>query len=314
MKNHLKLRSRALSASIGLGVASALGLALSVDRASAAGLTFDLRAASVVGGSIDNEKTVSINDNTSVVTFNVYAFVEGTDGNSNNDGLQLAYFNFATSNNVGGFAGSLTGIDGTAGTPTGMTLGGNFGNAGSQRGKPNVDGIGGTIPGATPADGVKDIGSISAQGNTAGDMVKLQGANWASGFTSTSFTDGVPISGGIRTAAGNGYAINSSVAVAGTGREFFLGQIKLALSAVGTSLQVNVKKPSANIVPATVQWWNDNNGTSASSGLQAAATTMSVNATGVTITVVPEPSAFGMVLVGALGLVGFRRLGFRRTA
>ena len=29
---------------------------------------------------------------------------------------------------------------------------------------------------------------------------------------------------------------------------------------------------------------------------------------------VPEPSAFGMVLVGALGLVGFRRLGFRRTA
>jgi len=29
---------------------------------------------------------------------------------------------------------------------------------------------------------------------------------------------------------------------------------------------------------------------------------------------VPEPAAFGMVLVGALGLVGFRRLGFRRTA
>ena len=29
------------------------------------------------------------------------------------------------------------------------------------------------------------------------------------------------------------------------------------------------------------------------------------------ISAVPEPSAFGMVLIGALGLVGFRRLGFR---
>ena len=34
----------------------------------------------------------------------------------------------------------------------------------------------------------------------------------------------------------------------------------------------------------------------------------------VTLTVVPEPSAFGMVMLGALGLVGFRRLGLRRTA
>jgi hypothetical protein len=34
----------------------------------------------------------------------------------------------------------------------------------------------------------------------------------------------------------------------------------------------------------------------------------------IVITAVPEPSAFGMVLMGALGLVGFRRLGFRRSA
>ena len=34
----------------------------------------------------------------------------------------------------------------------------------------------------------------------------------------------------------------------------------------------------------------------------------------IVITAVPEPSAFGMVLIGALGLVGFRRLGFRRSA
>ena len=33
----------------------------------------------------------------------------------------------------------------------------------------------------------------------------------------------------------------------------------------------------------------------------------------ITLAVVPEPSAFGMVLIGALGLVGFRRLGFRRS-
>ena len=33
----------------------------------------------------------------------------------------------------------------------------------------------------------------------------------------------------------------------------------------------------------------------------------------IVITAVPEPSAFGMVLIGALGLVGFRRLGFRRA-
>lgn len=33
----------------------------------------------------------------------------------------------------------------------------------------------------------------------------------------------------------------------------------------------------------------------------------------VQLAAVPEPSAFGMVLIGALGLVGFRRLGFRRS-
>jgi len=35
-------------------------------------------------------------------------------------------------------------------------------------------------------------------------------------------------------------------------------------------------------------------------------------AAGIMVTV-PEPSAFGMVLLGALGLVGFRRIGFRNT-
>lgn len=314
MTKFIHLPAKTLKTSIGLSAAVVLGFALTADRASAAGLTFDLRAASVSGGTINSEKSVSIVDNASIVTFNVYAFVEGTDGNSTNDGLQLAYFNLTTSNNVGGFVGALTGIDGSVGTPTGLTIGGNFGNAGFQRGKPNVDGIGGTIPAATPADGVKDIGSVAAAGNTAGDMAKLQGANWAAAFASTSFTDGVPISGGVRTAAGNGYAINSAVAVAGTGREFFLGQIKLALSAVGTSMQVNVKKPSSNVIPTTAQWWNDNNGTASSSGLTSTAASMSVIATTVTITVVPEPSAFGMVLIGALGLVGFRRLGFRRNS
>ncbi len=33
----------------------------------------------------------------------------------------------------------------------------------------------------------------------------------------------------------------------------------------------------------------------------------------ITLTVVPEPSAFGMVLLGAMSVVGFRRLGIRRS-
>src|SRR4029453_14066744 len=33
----------------------------------------------------------------------------------------------------------------------------------------------------------------------------------------------------------------------------------------------------------------------------------------VSLVVIPEPSAFGMVLLGAMGLVGFRRLGVRHS-
>ena len=39
-----------------------------------------------------------------------------------------------------------------------------------------------------------------------------------------------------------------------------------------------------------------------------------MNETPMRCSVVPEPSAFGMVLIGAPGLVGFRRLGLRRSA
>jgi PEP-CTERM motif len=39
-----------------------------------------------------------------------------------------------------------------------------------------------------------------------------------------------------------------------------------------------------------------------------------MNETPMWCSAVPEPSAFGMVLIGAPGLVGFRGLGFRRAA
>ena len=49
-------------------------------------------------------------------------------------------------------------------------------------------------------------------------------------------------------------------------------------------------------------------------GLPSGVNATSLAAAVIITAAVPEPSAFGMVLVGALGLVGFRRLGFRRTA
>ena len=44
-----------------------------------------------------------------------------------------------------------------------------------------------------------------------------------------------------------------------------------------------------------------------------AANTGTITFSSLTFTLVPEPSAFGMVLLGAMGLVGFRRLGLRRS-
>ena len=101
------------------------------------------------------------------------------------------------------------------------------------------------------------------------------------------------------------------------GFEFLMGTATLSLSSF--SLTPGAQVSMNWVIPASFNttskknqrgaWTQGDNLTT-----QGNAGSLIVGAPVVIIAAVPEPSAFGMVLIGALGLVGFRRLGFRRSA
>lgn len=151
------------------------------------------------------------------------------------------------------------------------------------------------------ADGILDAGTTIAGGSSS--------TNWfaAVGPVGSSFGNGtstLPIGEFVLTlGAGSdiltggttniGYFLRSSVGGTATIKNYNTGQLDAA------NFSYNYQ---GNIALAT------------------AGTQTTVNAygamisAGVTVIAVPEPSAFGMLALGALGLVGFRRLGLRRTA
>ena len=105
--------------------------------------------------------------------------------------------------------------------------------------------------------------------------------------------------------------------VGNDGYEFLMGFTTLTIS--------DIAGPSA---VATLNWKIPipSNGSAANKGALAIWTDGDgINNTGnpqyaelfvgapVSLVVIPEPSAFGMVLLGAMGLVGFRRLGVRHS-
>ena len=117
-----------------------------------------------------------------------------------------------------------------------------------------------------------------------------------------------------RASAQQGAGVGVDLPGATAGREFLWGTVRLNISNVtpaDTQTAANFAVPSGltGANAAARGTWNQDAG-AAENGSNSAL--LSVGAP-VLLTVVPEPSAFGMVLLGAMGLVGFRRLGIRRA-
>ena len=98
------------------------------------------------------------------------------------------------------------------------------------------------------------------------------------------------------------------------GHEFLMGTITLSITSFTPTSVLNtnwvIPGFTTPLNRAQIAQWTDGDNLVNAGGTNFAE--MFVGAP-IVITAVPEPSAFGMVLIGALGLVGFRRLGFRRS-
>jgi len=233
-------------------------------------------------GQVVNIKTVSgvaIND---IVSFDIYAVIKGDNASSTDEAFQFAYFGIYTANANNAIGGTL-GSSFTQGTTTALTgvVGQGVFTAGNQGGNLNTD---------VTNDGSPDIGPALSN-TTAGSYAKVRA-------TAMSYA-GQPIS--------VGFGITS-----GVGQEFKIGSIQFKVSALNNlsaSTSINVGAPAGLGLTIKTNWQFD-------SATGAQSTQGVVNSTGVSISVlaVPEPTSFAMLMMGSLGLVGFRRPSFRRSA
>ena len=92
--------------------------------------------------------------------------------------------------------------------------------------------------------------------------------------------------------------------------EILMGQLTLTIGAVGSGGSTLVNFARAIFPSGSPVLWKENG----AAKNQSSAGTSYTDGPGVSLTTVPEPSAFAMLAIGALGLVGFRRTGLRRTA
>ena len=281
----------------------ALGFSAAVVAASSASavLTIDLRASAVTGAaSITNDKSVQLTGNVSTVSLQVWGQITNPTP-TDNYGVQVILGSIISNNLVGTATGAVTGTSAAGPGPAAPF------NQGPQRGGTN----GATV--SLNADTLSDLGSNSA--SPAPSHIKLRadptGNNGGQQFGGVTGVF-MPSDGGFALADAAGATINSIA----NGREFLMGTFRLTMSAIsGGSFSYNWVTPvgfSGDSNIGQIAQWTDGDGivrtpTPTSGGV--------INvASAVQFTMVPEPSAFGMVLIGALGLVGFRRLGFRRTA
>ena len=263
-------------------LAAAAATLLVSETSSLATLTYDLRVTALNGVSVPpalaKNITVNLNDD---VTFTIYAQVTGTAGDPLLEGVQSAFFSLVsdpTSATKGNFAPA--------------TINPAFPSGGSKAGTPKD----------TNLDGFFDrlgVGTTASAQNTAASSdiaaIKDVSPNYA----------GTPIL---------------------DGQEFALATTVFHVAQMGSNLSVTVVPSifTSGIGAARFsQIWGENaaNNTSAQNRqtgfnnlTNTAPNTGSASpGTGVTLIAVPEPAAFGMVILGAMGLVGFRRLGVRRA-
>jgi hypothetical protein len=272
---------RSLKCRFGRGIsAAAIGFGIlamtAQDSSAAVTLTFDLRATAAGGGaSLGGAKVVNAADVGSTVTLELWAIIANTNNNQTNDGILAVAGSFLS-------IGTAAGTTGTWSAPGGVTeLNSLLQGTGSQNGSL----------------------SITSDTNFGGADLGVTGGAQDSALPSPNRYM-VANTNSLTTLFGTNNATSANL-------EFLIATKTFTIAtAVGSPIQLNFSGRSTSAISKPIKWTSD--GVSLSrSGNSAADIAYTPN---VVINVVPEPSAFGMLLVGALGLVGFRRLGFRRTA
>ena len=277
------------------GLLTKLSLALAVTGVliaqSSATLVVNLRATHVnatdVGGGSGvfggGVTTLAVNQG-DVVTFSLYATVTGTQTANTAQGMNSLFGTVTIgAGPATGTWASFTNPNGI-GTAGGTNLLGAFGGNGSQTG---------TIQAAVGTALKPGVGSLINGATTNTDLNLIFTRAAATVTAAIPATSQVLLSNDLFTS------------------EILMGQLTLTIGAVGSNGSTLVNFARAIFPSGSPVIWRENG----AAKNQSSANTSYTDGPGVSLTTtVPEPSAFAMLAIGALGLVGFRRTGLRRTA
>ena len=261
---------------------AATGLAalvlLSPNQSQALQITYDLRinaaqSPGLVIDPLDSKHIVSYGGPGSVIAFDLFLQLNGADNNSANDGLLQAYGSFVS---TGSLLGTFRGDQGTTATQ--------LSNVDPFKGGISQSGFQADLDGDTDLD----VGQLATTGPASGTPWFI--------------------------AIGNGNAVQFPVSGAGNATEFLIGRTTFTLGANALSSQSAAFK----FVPRIK-----------TDGLAAQKTLHKFTLDGAAFSItgdnsqlavgrdvgpmIPEPATFGMVFLGAMYLVGFRRLGLKRA-
>ena len=150
-------------------------------------------------------------------------------------------------------------------------------------------------------------GNFGATGSAAGTLQDLN----ADGFTDLGSNNAAFVQGQHVTA--NAAAMEIGLPTGTSEFQLFTFQFRVvSIPTPGSSINVSFRMINVTGLGNELVWREDGVTKSTKDPITGFSTAgYTVNATALSV---PEPSAFGMLALGALGLVGFRRMGLRRTA
>ncbi len=247
-------------------------LVISQSAQAVVSLTFDLRATQVNGVAAADAKSVTVGSAGDVVTLQLFAIVNGVDNNQANDGFLAAAGSFVSSGSNGGSRGTWGAL---GANPANGDVDPLFRGTGSQNG---------TLAATDANFGGFDLGRDNGASDTS-----IPSPN---PYFQVSSNTNNPVFG----------------AGAGNSVQFLLGTKTFTIAELTASpITLNFVGRTTSALSKPNKWTVD--GVSKSLSGNAVADI----AYGASVIIaVPEPSAFGMIALGALSMVGFRRFGLRR--
>ena len=286
MNSKSSMRNTKLPLLKALSVGAAL-LAVSVSSTYAT-LTVDLRASAVdvaLGSSSNGGKTLTLSPGaTGNITLQVWAQIQNV-GQVGEFGIQSLI----------GSVKSTTASGAVTGAVSTMTIGSPF-NISSR------NGVAGEL--TVPVDTIGDLGSNATAANINTVLFRKD-----------------PTTGGVQV--GTVFYSTATASAGATfnpitnGFEFLMGTATLSIAnfTAGTAATVSwVIAPYTSAAnKGTIAAWVQGDGVQRNGNVDFAQMIASAPIS-IVAGAIPEPSAFGMLAIGALGLVGFRRMGLRRTA